>query len=63
MVIGSVVVAVALLILGWTREISTFFFGEGDAVSCPIWPTILGIYSTDLFQRPILLLLFLQLWH
>ncbi|KAH0608976.1 uncharacterized protein H6S33_001204 [Morchella sextelata] len=33
MVIGSVVVAVALLILGWTREISTFFFGEGDATN------------------------------
>lgn len=33
MVIGSVVVAIALLILGWTKEISTFFFGESDAAN------------------------------
>lgn len=36
MVIGSLVVATALLVLGWTGEIVTFFLGVGDAVRCRI---------------------------
>lgn len=34
MVVGSVVVAIALLILGWTGEIVKFFLGDGEFVSC-----------------------------
>lgn len=33
MVIGSIVVAIALLILGWTGEIVKFFLGDGEFVS------------------------------
>lgn len=34
MVIGSIVVAIALLILGWTGEVVKFFLGDGEFVSC-----------------------------
>lgn len=33
MVVGSLAVAVALFILGWTKEIVQFFIPGGDAVS------------------------------
>lgn len=34
MVIGSIVVAIALLILGWTGEVVKFFIGDSEFVSC-----------------------------
>lgn len=46
MVIGSTIVAVALLILGWTGEIVAFFLGDGDAVCCQFAENIIAIMLT-----------------
>jgi solute carrier family 45 protein 1/2/4 len=48
MVIGSVVVAACLLVLGWTKEIVGYFVEEGEfRKSCTITVAVLAIYGVD----------------
>ncbi|KAG9238668.1 sucrose transporter [Amylocarpus encephaloides] len=48
MVIGSVIVAACLLILGWTKEVVGHFVPEGDfRRSCTIFVAVLAIYAVD----------------
>lgn len=48
LVIGSMCVAVALLVLGWTKEIVGFFIPPGDAASTiTIIMAVLMIYVVD----------------
>ncbi|KAI9745106.1 MAG: hypothetical protein M1818_001384 [Claussenomyces sp. TS43310] len=48
MVIGSVLVAACLIIMGWTKEIVLMFMKEGDtAKSCTIFLAVLSIYAVD----------------
>lgn len=61
MVIGSIVVAIALLILGWTGEVVKFFLGDGEFVSYYLLGH--GITRILTATRQIPLLFLLQLWH
>jgi len=48
MVLGSILVAVCLLVLGWTKEIVGHFVPEGDfRKSCTIFLAVLAIYAVD----------------
>lgn len=48
MVVGSLVVAACLLVLGWTKEIVGYFVEEGDfRKSCTITLAVLAIYAVD----------------
>ena len=48
MIVGSVVVAVCLLILGWTKEVVGMFIEDGDwKKTCTIWVAVLSIYAVD----------------
>ncbi len=48
MIIGSLVVATCLLILGWTKEIVGIFIGDPDIVkTCSIAVAVLSIYALD----------------
>lgn len=61
MVVGSVVVAIALLILGWTGEIVKFFIGDGESVG--YHPLGYGVVVILTGRRQIPLLFLLRLWH
>lgn len=61
MVVGSVVVAIALLILGWTGDIVKFFIGDGESVGCHLLNYRVDLILTG--RRQILLLFLLRLWH
>jgi len=48
MVLGSVLVALFLLVLGWTKEIVGHFVAEGDfSKTCTIFLAVLAIYGVD----------------
>lgn len=48
MVIGSIVVAVCLLVLGWAKELVGHFVEAGDfRRSCTIFVAVLAIYAVD----------------
>ena len=48
MVIGSVIVAACLMILGWTKEIVGCFVQEGEfRKTCTIMVAVLSIYAVD----------------
>jgi solute carrier family 45 protein 1/2/4 len=48
MVLGSIVVAFCLLVLGWTKEIVGYFIEEGEfRKSCTIVTAVLAIYAVD----------------
>ena len=48
MVVGSVVVGLLLLVLGWTAEIVGFFIGEGDLrKTLTVFMAVLSIYAVD----------------
>lgn len=48
MVIGSIVVAACLLVLGWTKEIVGHFVEEGEyRKTCTIVVAVLSIYAVD----------------
>ena len=48
MVLGSIVVAACLLVLGWTKEIVGHFVPEGDfRKTCTIILAVLTIYAVD----------------
>jgi solute carrier family 45 protein 1/2/4 len=48
MVLGSVLVTACLLVLGWTKEIVSYFIEEGELrKSCTIWLAVLSIYAID----------------
>src|SRR5277367_3224495 len=48
MMIGSLIVAVCLIILGWTKEIVGIFIGDPDMVkTCSIAVAVLSIYVLD----------------
>lgn len=48
MVVGSIVVAISLLILGFTREIVSFFISDEEAAKRPtIILAVLAIYVVD----------------
>ena len=48
MVAGSLVVAACLLLLGWTKEIVSYFVEEGDfRKSCTVAVAVLSIYGVD----------------
>lgn len=63
MVIGSIVVAIALLILGWTGEIVKFFLGDGEFVSYHLLGHGIAIILTETRQIPLLFLLQLSHLH
>ncbi len=49
MIIGSIIVAVCLMVLGWTKEIVGYFVEEGDfRKTCTMIVAVLSIYATDL---------------
>jgi solute carrier family 45 protein 1/2/4 len=48
MVIGSILVAACLLVLGWTKEIVGYFVEEGEfKKTCTIVTAVLSIYAVD----------------
>lgn len=48
MVVGSLVVGVCLLVLGWTKEIVGLFVEDGEwKKTCTIWVAVLSIYAVD----------------
>lgn len=48
MVIGSIVVAVCLLVLGWAKELVGHFVEAGDfRRTCTIFVAVLAIYAVD----------------
>jgi solute carrier family 45 protein 1/2/4 len=48
MIIGSLIVAGCLLLLGWTKEIVGMFIGDPDMVkTCSIAVAVLSIYALD----------------
>jgi solute carrier family 45 protein 1/2/4 len=48
MVVGSVVVAACLLVLGWTKEIVGVFIPEGEfKQTCTISLAVFSIYAVD----------------
>lgn len=48
MLMGSVLVAICLLVLGWTKEIVGHFVPEGEVrKSCTIVLAVLTIYAVD----------------
>lgn len=48
MVLGSVMVCLCLLVLGWTKEIVGHFVPEGELnKSCTIYLAVLAIYAVD----------------
>jgi solute carrier family 45 protein 1/2/4 len=48
MVIGSIIVAGCLLVLGWTKEIVGHFIEEGEfRKTCTIALAVLSIYAVD----------------
>jgi solute carrier family 45 protein 1/2/4 len=48
MVIGSVIVAASLMILGWTKEVVGHFVQEGEfRKTCTIAVAVLSIYAVD----------------
>ena len=48
MMIGSLIVALCLVILGWTKEIVGIFIGDPDMVkTCSIAVAVLSIYALD----------------
>jgi solute carrier family 45 protein 1/2/4 len=48
MVIGSVIVAACLLVLGWTKEIVGYFVEEGEfKKTCTVTVAVLSIYAVD----------------
>jgi solute carrier family 45 protein 1/2/4 len=48
MMIGSLIVAVCLVILGWTKEIVGIFIGDPDMVkTCSVAVAVLSIYALD----------------
>lgn len=48
MVGASILVALCLLVLGWTKEIVSHFVEEGDfSKSCTIFLAVLAIYAVD----------------
>lgn len=48
MMLGSLLVAVCLLVLGWTKEIVAHFVGEGEwRKTCTIFLAVLAIYAVD----------------
>lgn len=61
MVIGSIVVAIALLILGWTGEIVKIFLGNGELVSFYLLGDGVTLVLTGIRRIPLLFLL--QLWR
>lgn len=48
MIIGSLIVAACLIVLGWTKEIVGTFIGDPDMVkTCSIAVAVLSIYALD----------------
>jgi len=48
MIAGSVLVALCLIVLGWTKEIVGFFVEDKDLKkSCTIVVAVLSIYAVD----------------
>lgn len=48
MILGSILVALCLLVLGWTKEIVSYFVAEGDfRKSCTIVLAVFTIYAVD----------------
>lgn len=48
MIVGSIIVAVCLLVLGWTREIIEAFVQPGEfAQNCMITLAVFAIYAVD----------------
>jgi solute carrier family 45, member 1/2/4 len=48
MIVGSIIVAACLIILGWTKEIVGVFIGDKDlAKTCSIAVAVLSIYVLD----------------
>jgi len=48
MILGAIVVALCLLVLGWTREIVGAFVAPGEfRKSCTVFVAILSIYAVD----------------
>jgi solute carrier family 45, member 1/2/4 len=48
MIVGSIIVAAGLVVLGWTKEIVGIFISDGDtAKTCTIVLAVLSIYAVD----------------
>ena len=48
MIVGSIVVGLCLLVLGWTKEIVGMFVEEGEwKKTCTIFVAVLSIYAVD----------------
>lgn len=48
MVVGSFVVGVFLLVLGWAKELTAYFVEEGDSrKTCTVVVAVLAIYAID----------------
>jgi solute carrier family 45, member 1/2/4 len=48
MLIGSVLVAACLILLGWAKEIVSYFVAEGDfRKTCTVFVAVLSIYAVD----------------
>lgn len=48
MVIGSLVVAACLMVLGWAKEFTAYFVEEGEfRKTCTITVAVLSIYAVD----------------
>lgn len=48
MVIGSLLVAVCLVVMGWAKEIVAYFVAEGEfRKSCTVVVAVLSIYAVD----------------
>lgn len=62
MVLGSLLVAACLIVLGWTKEIVGYFVEEGEyRKTCTVVVAVLSIYAVDFainagkFERNMLL--------
>ena len=59
MLIGSLLVAACLIVLGWAKEIVSYFIAEGDLrKTCTVFVAVFSIYAVDFainageLQRP-----------